>query len=158
MLSYASAMTRWLDDDEQHAWRALLAVNAQLTVRMNRGLQESSGLSLSDYDVLVALTDVPEGSVRMRDLGRTLQWEKSRVSKQVSRMAARGLVVRQECADDLRGSYVDLTDAGRAAIEAAAPDHVELVRDVVFDGLTAEQLAAFSEALDVIRDRLELEG
>lgn len=150
-------MARWLDDDEQHAWRALLAVNAQLTALMNRGLQESSGLSLSDYDVLVALTDVSDGSVRMRDLGRTLQWEKSRVSKQVSRMAARGLVVRRECADDLRGSYVDLTAAGRAAIEAAAPGHVELVRDVVFDGLSVEQLAAFSEALDIIRDRLDQE-
>ncbi|WP_278257579.1 MarR family winged helix-turn-helix transcriptional regulator [Nocardioides convexus] len=96
-------------------------------------LQAASGLSLSDYEILVALTDedVPEHSLRMFELGERLQWEKSRVSKQVSRMEARGLVERRHCADDRRGAFVDLTEAGHAAIAAAAPSHVDLVREPV---------------------------
>ncbi|HEY9251825.1 MAG TPA: helix-turn-helix domain-containing protein, partial [Nocardioides sp.] len=102
---------KWLSNDEQVAWRAWLAVNAQLTSRMNRDLQAKNGLSLADYDVLVNLTDVPDRSLRMYELGDKLQWEKSRLSRQVMRMAARGLVERRECLDDRRGAFVDLTPA-----------------------------------------------
>ena len=151
------AETRWLDDEEQRAWRGWLDLNAQLSAILNRHLQAVSGLSLSDYDVLVALTDVPERSLRMFELGTRLGWEKSRVSKQVSRMAARGLLERRECPDDRRGAFVDLTDDGLAAIQAAAPAHVELVRSLVFDGLSRAQvrsLAAISRALLDRFDRL----
>jgi DNA-binding MarR family transcriptional regulator len=97
---------QWLDDEQQQTWRAWLDVNAALFARISRELQAKNGLSLQDYDVLVALTDVPEGSVRMRDLGVKLQWEKSRLSKHLARMAARGLVARRECHDDRRGAFV----------------------------------------------------
>ncbi|MEQ6899989.1 MarR family transcriptional regulator [Nocardioides sp. YIM 152588] len=151
--------TEWLNDDQQRAWRSWLDANAQLTVALHRGLQASSGLSLADYDILVALTDVPERSLRMYEIGDRLQWEKSRVSKQVARMAARGLVRRRECVDDRRGAFVDLTDEGQAAIEAAAPDHVDLVRSAVFAGLSAEQVATLAEVTDAILQRLaEIEG
>lgn len=134
---------RWLAEDEERAWRAWLALNTQLSARLNRELQAGSGLSLADYDVLVALTDVPTRSLRMYELGEVLQWEKSRLSKQVTRMAARGLVERRECAADRRGAFVELTDEGLAAIRAAAPAHVALVRRLVFDGLTPEEVGAF---------------
>lgn len=135
--------TQWLDDEQQKAWRGWLDVHTQLTALLNRELQAASGLSLSDYEILVALTDedVPEHSLRMFEIGERLQWEKSRVSKQVSRMEARGLVERRHCADDRRGAFVDLTDAGLAAIAAAAPGHVDLVRDLFFEGLSDQQVA-----------------
>lgn len=142
-------MTTWLTAEEQRAWRSLLAMNAELTARLNRGLQER-GLSLADYDVLVALTDVRERSLRLRELGTVLQWEKSRVSRQVTRMAARGLVARRECPEDKRGAYVDLTEAGRQAIEAAAPGHVSLVRELVFDTLRADQVRALADACQAV--------
>lgn len=149
-------VTRWLNPDEQHAWRLLLGLNAQLMARLNRGLQESNGLSLPDYDVLVALTDAT-GSVRMRELGQKLQWDKSRLSKQVSRMAVRGLVERRDCPEDRRAAYVDLTEAGRAAIEAAAPAHVELVRTLIFDQMSAADVAALSRIIRPVLGKLEAE-
>lgn len=145
-----TAATRWLDDDQQRAWRSWLDANARLMAALHRNLQASSGLSLADYEILVALTDVDGGTLRMFELGDRLGWEKSRVSKQVSRMTARGLVRRRECLDDRRGAFVDLTDAGADAIEAAAPHHVDLVRSVVFEHLDVAQVAAmyhFSEAV-----------
>jgi DNA-binding MarR family transcriptional regulator len=138
--------------DEQRAWRAWLDAHAGLSARLNRELQASSGLSLSDYDVLVHLTDVPEGRLRAFELGGGLQWEKSRVSRQVARMAARGLVAREASPEDGRGAYVVLTPAGRRAIEDAAPGHVELVRRLLFDGLTAQQVRNLATvALEVVR-------
>jgi DNA-binding MarR family transcriptional regulator len=143
---------RWLAADEQRAWRAWLDAHAGLSARLNRELQASSGLSLSDYDVLVHLTDVPEGRLRAFELGGGLQWEKSRVSRQVARMAARGLVAREASPEDGRGAYVVLTPAGRRAIEDAAPGHVELVRRLLFDRLTPQQVRNLATvALEVVR-------
>ncbi len=92
--------------------------------------------------------------MRMRDLGVKLQWEKSRLSKHLTRMAARGLVARRECHDDRRGAFVELTDDGLAAIRAAAPDHAALVKDVFFDGLTREQVQDLGAVLTTVLDRL----
>jgi len=143
---------RWLSSDEQRAWRAWLDAHARLSARLNRELQAGSGLSLSDYDVLVHLTDVPEGRLRAFELGDGLQWEKSRVSRQVARMAARGLVARHASPEDGRGAYVTITPAGRRAIEDAAPAHVALVRQLLFDGLTAGQVRTLATvAMSVVR-------
>lgn len=131
---------------------AWLDAHAGLSARLNRELQASSGLSLCDYDVLVHLTDVPEGRLRAFELGEGLAWEKSRVSRQVGRMASRGLVTREASPEDGRGAYVTITPAGRRAIEEAAPARVELVRQLLFDGLSAAQVRNLSTvALSVIR-------
>ena len=155
-LSYAEGVTsdvRWLDDDQQRAWRGLLDLHAGLRARLHRELQSTSGLSLADYDVLVHLTDLPDGRLRAFELGEGLRWEKSRVSKQVARMVERGLVVKQDCPEDRRGAYVALTDTGMRAIEEAAPAHVELVRRLVFDNLSAAQVRTLSRiAATVLRE------
>ncbi|MFC7505875.1 MarR family winged helix-turn-helix transcriptional regulator [Nocardioides sp. CPCC 206347] len=155
-----STTTRWLDAEEQQAWRAWVDLNSQLSARLNRELQAASGLSIADYEILVALTDqrsddgVDDCSLRMFELGERLQWEKSRVSKQITRMEARGLVVRRHCADDRRGAFVDLTEEGMAAIAGAAPGHVELVRELFFDGMDREQVAALTRYATTVLDRL----
>lgn len=152
-----STTTRWLDDEQQVAWRAWLDLNVKLTARLNREMQAESGLSLADYEILVVLTDhdVPDRSMRMFELGERLQWEKSRVSKQISRMETRGLVVRRHCADDRRGAFVDLTEQGMAAIAAAAPAHVDLVRQFFFEGMDPEQIAGLTRFAATVLGRLE---
>lgn len=149
--------TRWLDDAERRAWRGWIDVQAELTARINRHLQATSGLSIADYEILVVLTDpdAPDHALRMFEIGERVKWEKSRVSKQVSRMEARGLVVRRNCADDRRGAFVELTDAGKAAIEAAAPAHVDLVRELFLDGLSDDQVRALGDITSAIRSRLD---
>jgi DNA-binding MarR family transcriptional regulator len=148
-------MTRWLDESEQHAWRGYLRMQGRLSARLNRELQADSGLSLADFDVLVHLTDVATARVRVSELARALQWEKSRLSHHVARMEKRGLVAREECADDGRGAYVVLTPAGRTAIDGAAPPHVEVVRRLVFDTLTPEQIRVLGEISDQVLARLD---
>ena len=88
-------------------------MTSQLNARMNRQLQDDSGVSLADYDVLVALSEAPAAAAGLRDRN-VLAWEQSRVSHQLARMQRRGLVAREECRADARGAFVVLTDAGRA--------------------------------------------
>ena len=145
---------QWLSDEEQAAWRGLQRLQADLAARLSRQLAVASGLSLQDYAVLVALTDRPEGRLRAFELGRELGWEKSRVSHHISRMAERGLVVRERCETDQRGAFVAITAEGRGAIEAAAPGHVAAVRRWFVDLLTPEQLRALTEIGDTVSGAL----
>jgi DNA-binding MarR family transcriptional regulator len=148
-------MNRWLTEDEQRAWRGLLRMTAQLNARMNRQLQDDYGISLADYDVLVVLSEAPAGRRRVFEIADALAWEQSRVSHQLARMQRRGLVARQECLTDARGAFAVLTEAGRAAIERAAPAHVEMVRQLVFDGLSRDQLTALTAVTARVLDRLQ---
>ena len=148
-------MSRWLTEDEQRAWRGLLRMTAQLNVRMNRQLQDDFGISLADYDVLVVLSEAPDGRRRVFELTGALAWEQSRVSHQLARMQRRGLVAREECPTDARGAFAVLTEAGRGAIERAAPADVEMVRQLVFDGLSSDQLTALTDVTAGVLDRLQ---
>ena len=147
-------MTRWLTEEEQRAWRGLLRMTSQLNARMNRELQDQYGISLADYEVLVVLSEAPAGRLRVFELADTLAWEQSRVSHQLARMQGRGLVTRENCRTDARGAFVVLAEAGRAAIERAAPTHVETVRQLVFDGLGRDQLAALTAVTASVLERL----
>lgn len=151
-------MPQWLTDDEQRAWRALLRMTSRLDARLNRELQRSSGLSLADYDVLVLLTEAPRGRLRVFELADDLQWEQSRLSHHLRRMQGRGLVGREECATDRRGAFVVLTEAGRDAIERAAPAHAGLVRSLVFDGTSREQVAGLESFAGRVLSRLGEHG
>ncbi|SEM31071.1 MarR family winged helix-turn-helix transcriptional regulator [Streptacidiphilus jiangxiensis] len=136
---------RWLTPEEQHLWRTFMRMRQELDAQLARQIQAESDLSIADFSVLVVLTDVPDGRVRVLELARNLQWEKSRLSHHLARMVKRGLISRAECSEDGRGSFVLITDAGREAIEAAAPRHVELVRKLFFDPLSGEQLTQLTE-------------
>lgn len=147
-------MTQWLSEDEQCAWRQLLQMTAQLDARLNRQLQDSSGLSMADYDVLVPLSEAPDGRLRMFEIAQSLHWEQSRLSHHLARMAKRGLITREHCESDRRGAYVVLTDAGRTAIEQAAPGHVDSVRQLVFEGLSATQVKTLRGVTGTVLERL----
>jgi DNA-binding MarR family transcriptional regulator len=142
----------WLSDEQQRVWRNYLAMVGRLQVAMSRQLQEECGLSLADYDVLVALEE--QCPIRVRDLGDALGWEQSRLSHQLRRMRERGLLSREGRDDDRRGADVDLTPAGRAALAAAAPGHAELVRTLVFDGMSAGELRALGSLTERVLGRL----
>ncbi|MHC3467935.1 MarR family winged helix-turn-helix transcriptional regulator [Streptomyces sp. 7R007] len=148
---------RWLTPEEQQAWRGILRLQDRLRGRLARLLQSESHVSAADFAVLVELTDVPDGRRRFVELARALEWEKSRMSHHVSRMVGRGLVVRDECPEDGRGAFVVITDAGREMIEAAAPRHVEAVRELFLDHVTPAELRTLAEIAERVLRRLDEE-
>ncbi|MEU3521813.1 helix-turn-helix domain-containing protein [Streptomyces sp. NPDC006654] len=125
-----------------------------LVNQTGRSMQSEFGLSATDYTVLAELSRTPDAPLRMMELARILGWEKSRVSHHLSRMERRGVIAREECLDDGRGAYVTITPAGRAAIEAAAPRHVEDVRRLFLDHLTPGQTALLAEISDTVIEHI----
>jgi DNA-binding MarR family transcriptional regulator len=151
-------MTEWLDDRQQRIWRAWIKLNRDLPAALGRQIQSGSDLSMADFEVLVNLTDVPEGRLRISELASGMNWERSRVSHHLKRMAARGLVDRAGCPEDGRGSFVNITQAGRDAIERAAPDHVESVRRLVVDVLSDEELETLGRLTDKLLGQLDADA
>ncbi|APE17282.1 MarR family winged helix-turn-helix transcriptional regulator [Mycolicibacterium pallens] len=143
---------RWLTEEQQRIWRNYLALSSRLQAAMNRQLQARCGLSLADYEVLVVLSE--RGPIRVLELAAALGWEQSRLSHQLTRMRGRDLLERQDSEHDRRGATVEITGAGSEALRTAAPDHVALVRSVLFDGMTATQLRAFDTVLTTALNRL----
>jgi DNA-binding MarR family transcriptional regulator len=149
---------RWLTEREERAWRALQFMQMRVEGELARQLAADSGLSYPDYLVLVALTDRPDGRLRLYQLAHDLGWEKSRASHHVGRMVGRGLVTKEKCASDRRGYFVVVTDKGRRAIDAAAPGHVTTVRRLVIDRLEPEQLDAAADVAEAVLAGLNESG
>ncbi|GLX92858.1 MarR family transcriptional regulator [Herbidospora sp. NEAU-GS84] len=135
---------RWLTADEQRAWRAHLTAHRLLTHRLDRELQEH-GLSFNDYEILVNLSESPDHRMRMSDLADATVQSRSRLSHQISRMEQAGLVTRELCEDDRRGTFAVLTPLGYHTIERVAPDHVAGVRAHFIDLLNPEQIREVEE-------------
>jgi len=150
-------MTRWLTTEEQRLWRGWITASMLLPDRLNRDLQEQHGLTGTDYQILVELSESPDRRMRMSTLADHAQLSRSRLSHQIDRMAKAGLVTRELCKQDGRGMFAVMTDKGWDTIVAAAPDHVESVRRHLVDRLTPEQFAAFGEACITIADGLRSE-
>ncbi len=122
--------------------------------RLDRELQEHA-LSLNDYEILVNLSESPDRRMRMSDLADATIQSRSRLSHQISRMEAKGLVAREDCHDDRRGTFAVLTEQGWETIRRVAPDHVVSVREHFIDRLTDDQLEAIETAYEPIVEHLK---
>jgi DNA-binding MarR family transcriptional regulator len=149
------AKPQWLDEREARLWRTWLRLNHELPSVLEEQISRDGGLSGADYAVLVPLSESPDGMLRARELGRAILWDRSRLSHHVSRMERRGLVAREECAEDGRGAMVRMTDAGRAAIEGAAPGHVAATRRSFFDLLSDDEVDVLTAVFDRILGNLD---
>src|SRR2546423_3092249 len=107
-------MTRWLDDDEQHAWRAFLSTAQLLLDQLDRELQREAGMPHAYYEILVVLSEAPDRTLRMSDLAAVTRSSRSRLSHAVARLEERGWVRRTACDTDKRGQFAVLTDEGFA--------------------------------------------
>ena len=149
------AEPRWLDAEEQKAWRAWLYSTLLLQDRLDRDLTHGTGISHAYYEILVALSETPDRMMRMSELADRLLSSRSRLSHAVARLEERGWVRRQVCAEDGRGQLAVLTDEGFAALEAAAPVHVESVRTHLFDQLTPQQVENMRDLGETLLRHLE---
>ena len=142
----------WLDPLEMRAWRSLLSAHARLLARLDAELEESSGMSVADYGVLVHLSEADGGHLRMSELAEALLLSPSGLTRRLDGLVAAGFVERAKCPTDRRGAYAVLTEAGRRRLDEVAPSHVAQVRRNFIDRLDRRQLEALSEALGVIAD------
>jgi len=140
----------WLNDEELAFWRSFIAANYTVMGNIEAELKADSGIGFDDYEVLVHLSETDGHRLRMSDLSDRLLHSRSRLSQRIDRMMARGLVRREKCPEDGRGTFAVLTDEGLTTIESAAPQHVEAVRAALVDRLSPQQLRTGQEMLDVL--------
>ncbi|MET9132111.1 MarR family winged helix-turn-helix transcriptional regulator [Streptomyces antibioticus] len=151
--------TRWLTPEEQRAWRAYMAGYLLLEDAIDRQLQQEAGMPHLYYSILAHLSETAERRLRMTDLAERLKITRSRLTYAVTRLEKDGLLRREDCPWDKRGSVAVLTDEGMTVLENAAPGHVETVRATLFDRLTPEQVGQLEEIFtQVTRGLQESDG
>ncbi|MXM68454.1 MarR family transcriptional regulator [Streptomyces sp. HUCO-GS316] len=150
--------TRWLTPKEQRAWRAYVAATHLLEDAIDRQLQQDAGMPHLYYSILANLSEAPEHRLRMTDLAEKTKITRSRLTYAVTRLEKDGLIRRENCRWDKRGSIAALTGEGMAVLERTAPGHVETVRTFLFDQLTDEQVEQLEEICTGIARALEGDG
>jgi DNA-binding MarR family transcriptional regulator len=135
-----------LDERELRAWRGMLRVHATLTKALDADLDAAHGLPLSSYEVLMHLYDADEQRMRMSDLAASVILSRSGLTRLVDRLEREGLIERQSCASDARGSFASLTPAGRRKLQAARATHLAGVRSLFVDRFSAEELELLGDA------------
>jgi DNA-binding MarR family transcriptional regulator len=158
LVNTVQTQTEWLTAEEQQAWRAFLSASRRLFTEIDGYLQHVAGIPHAYYEILVRLSEAPGRELRMTQLADASISSKSRLSHAVARLEERGWVERAACPTDRRGQVARLTDEGFAALEAAAPGHVDQVRQMVFDRLTPEQVAQLLAISQVIEAGAEAVG
>lgn len=133
---------------ELRAWRGLIEVTPLLRRRLDQRLTRDSGLSGSDYPVLVALHE--RGGRRVTELAEIIGWEQSRLSHHLARMERRGLIRRNKGSRDSRVAEVNLTEEGLNTFLRATRGHSRAVRDHFADVLTTPQMEALAEIMETL--------
>lgn len=146
---------RWLTADEQRAWRAYRDGTARLLDVLAHDLEQDTGLSLGEYEVLVRLSEAPGRTLRMSELAGELAHSRSRLTHTIRRMETAGLVGRTPCAEDARGVNCTMTPAGWARLVDAAPAHVDSVRARLVDVLSPAQMQALGDAMSAVGAALQ---
>ncbi len=144
----------WLSDEQQQTWRTYLEMNAALTARIERDLQQGAGMPHAYYLILVMLSEAPDRSLRMNQLAHYAMASQSRLSHAVARLEQQGWVRRERASGDRRGQLAILTDAGYDRLVEVAPSHAETVRSTVFDPLSDDQLVDFRSICQTVLDQM----
>jgi DNA-binding MarR family transcriptional regulator len=139
---------RWLNDSERETWLAFIFATRLFWEEVERDLQRDAQLPFGYYEILVMLSSAQDRTMRMSELATATQSSRSRLSHAVARLEAEDWVRREDCPTDRRGALAVLTVEGFAALEAAAPSHVESVRQHLFDQLTRAQQDSLREICD----------
>ncbi len=140
------AEPRWLDGEEQQAWRAILRSSHLMRRTMEEAL-DAHDVGFGEYELLSMLSEAPGARMRMSALADLVVQSRSRVSHTATRLERRGWVRRDRATGDGRGVLLVLTDEGRRAVAELAPVHVESVRRALLDHLSREELLGYGELM-----------
>ncbi|SCL24377.1 transcriptional regulator, MarR family [Micromonospora rhizosphaerae] len=147
-------MTESLSPERLACWRAYIESSQRLFTRLEEDLRADSELSFADYHVLVLLSEAPGQRLRMGELASRLVFSPSRLTYQISSMQKRGLVAKESCPADRRGSEAVLTAAGLLTLREAAPHHVRFVRTNLMDDLDDAEVACLTRVFERLGRRL----
>jgi len=150
----SDAGVQWLDPSQQRDWRALVIGTTLLFDRLDDELGRAHGISLTEYEILVRLSESEGRRMRMAHLADSLAHSRSRVTHTVGRLETAGLVERIKSPEDGRGVVCAMTDRGHLLLQNVAPTHVQGVRAHLVDLVDREDLAAVGRVMNIVADHL----
>jgi DNA-binding MarR family transcriptional regulator len=139
------------------AWRAFSQAHSSVIVELEREMQEHQGLPLIWYDILANLERAPNYRLRMKALADSILLSRSGLTRLLDRMAAAGLVIREPCLEDLRDTYVSLTDRGRHALVNAAPGREAGIERHFLDRLSDDDIETLLLAFGKVSDTSKIQ-
>jgi DNA-binding MarR family transcriptional regulator len=140
--------SKLLTPQELRVWHAFKIMSDEVMSRVAKDLTEGAGLSGADFGVLSRLDGIGKGEMRQQDLARTMGWDKSRLSHQLTRMQERKLIDRQDGGG--RVVLVKLTKLGESSLAAARPVHAQSVRRNLLSRLSSEQIATMVRVSNIL--------
>ncbi|OUZ11654.1 MarR family transcriptional regulator [Aeromicrobium sp. PE09-221] len=146
--------TPWLSREQQEVWRSFLGGSTVLMDQLDRDLRREHGLSMSEYEILVRLSEAPARSIRMAELAALVAHSRSRITHTIARLEKAGIVGRDQCSTDGRGVTATLTDHGFAVLANAAHTHVRGVHTYLLDNSTPDEFAALGRIMERISAQL----
>lgn len=145
--SAESADLHPLTAEEEAAWRALARAVLVIPRALDADLLQKEGLNVTEYNVLMNLSEAPDRSLRMSELANYASITGSGLTRVVERLERQGLVERTRSRTDGRGQVATLTKDGLKRLKKAWPIHLASVRRLVMDHLDGVDLVALAEAL-----------
>ncbi|MDW5329930.1 MarR family winged helix-turn-helix transcriptional regulator [Plantactinospora sp. KLBMP9567] len=136
-----------LDADEEMLWRSLVEVLIRLPRVLDEQFNREINMSMTEYSLLVALSEAPDGELRMGDLATATALSRSRISRVVDDMVRRSLIKRRKSGQDGRSSLAGITPEGLDRLAAAYPGHLARVRSLVLDHVTRTEMRVMTQAL-----------
>jgi len=147
---------RRASDPELGAWQAFLRAGTASAVVLEAALADT-GVSHSEYDVLVNVATGPKEGLRPTQLADRVLITKSGLTRLLDRLVERNYIERRACASDRRGQLIVLTTDGRRAFRRAAPNVVRAIgtlfgdhfseREVTDLRVACERIASAAEAM-----------
>lgn len=152
--SVGATLPRSVSPRELQVWRTYIETSGRMGTFLGSLLAES-GVSASDYPVLLVLSEARGQRLRSSALAEHLGWERSRLSHHLGRMQARGLISRENCATDNRGAEIVLTAEGAIQLRRTLPAHMRAIRDHFVEVLSPAQLEALGAASAALARHLD---
>lgn len=143
-----------LDDLEQAAWGGFLDTHDRLWRRMERGLAEA-GITMSEYDVLLALETAGPAGVRMSTLATRRLMTTGGITRLVDRLQRQQLIARRPSTSDGRSQEAVLLPAGGRKLSRARRHHLRDVRELFLSLLSDDDLVHLRDTWDRLNDQRE---
>ena len=148
--------TKWLTPQEMTAWRGFIAVSNDLWRIVDRDLAQHD-LDSGDFQLLAMVSESPEQRIRLCDLADQLRLTRSGLTRRMDGVLKKKLVARVQSTEDGRVAYAQMTSKGMDVLKVVAPQHLETVRRIMFDHLSAAEVKAMATGLSKVAEHLESE-
>ncbi|MEZ0354478.1 MarR family winged helix-turn-helix transcriptional regulator [Mycobacterium sp. pR1184] len=146
-------MVEALKPEQMRTYFALTEAVSLLQYAVRQQLQAEGDLSYVQFEILAHLADA-DGQLTMTELADRVVYSRSGLTHQAGLLEKAGLITRAGSSHDQRATVVDITEAGRARLAKVLPGHIEVVRDLLFNPLSDDDVGNLGDIMSRVRGHM----